>query len=305
MSLVLSDETKEAKEAAEQFVNDKKMSFTDFLASFGSNAIGVASPLNIINYPGAKKNFAKALVRQELGVEGKVIEPFVGGGSVSRTLINSGISNTAVAGDTNPRLLNIHKQIRSNPDFKPALKEKLDTLFSLPKSKQVEYVNSLLSNSTTDYLEQAVNDVIVGNYSSTYRIPEHPKRISMERRISKEGLLNRVDEHKQVLQHTDIELRPWQETVKVAKPGDLVVLDPPYYNTKNYPGGKFTGTEELVDTIKELQAGGTHGFVFDSPEGIEKYYKGLDKKVYFPSKRSEAVIGWGNVEKVFRKMFKE
>lgn len=248
---------------------------------------------SIIRYPGAKKSIASDIARTGVSVPGSVVEPFAGSAAASRILTESGVAGKPpVIGDINPRVIAIHKAIQQNPDrFIESVRRLSDPIRVINSQETGDYVRGLYKSG----IASPAADTVIGNYSVSYNPPNQPL-FTPGKYISKEGLLNRIKSHYGAIKNADIGARPWQETVSAAKQGDIVFLDPPYYNTKGYYGGKFNTMqqEELAKYIERLKGSNISGVVFNSPAGAEKFYKDLDLKWRNPyTTRQEVMGGWG------------
>lgn len=219
----------------------------------------------IIPYYGGKFRTARSLarlIRSGLSEDGTYYEPFVGGAAVLIELS----PKRAVIGDVVPDLINLYECVRDDPqrvvDGYNRMKNRESTYYKIrnfDRSPHFKSRNRFFKASRYMYLCKMgfgtcrFNSIGLAN-QGYFRRPERPM-------YAHEDYVLHL--HK-ILQNTEIHLGDYRETIKGAKPGDVVYLDPPYIETRydQYWLDKFErkDVDELRDVVGRLDDDGV-GFV--------------------------------------------
>lgn len=185
--------------------------------------------------------------------EGRLVEPFVGGGAMFLYLRPA----SALLADSNAALIELYTVARDHID---ALRDALDKYQDLPHEEATYYEQR--ADEPTDPVRRAARLIYLNKncFNGLYRLNKSGKfNVPFGRYKSKPKLYDadNLAAVSQALQSAELRVAPFQETLGAVKAGDFVYLDPPYYplsETSSFTG--YTGAgfghadqERLRDAI--------------------------------------------------------
>ena len=202
---------------------------------------------SVLKWVGGKRQLLDRLSQHFPKNFTRFYEPF--GGSLTVTLWvldNYPDVQSIFVADSNPRLVNLYKQIQKNPK---KFLEVVDIYIELDSDY---YELREKFNSTTNKLEEAVlmwllnkkcfNGLYRVNKSGNFNVPEGKSSVNWEQQ--KENLKKFSDKinNKKI----SIECCDFQDFFKIHKPtsSDLVYVDPPYWDTFTAYTGTTFGEQE-------------------------------------------------------------
>lgn len=191
---------------------------------------------------------------------GTYYEPFVGGGSVFRRLIDSDIKyNKIVCSDINNDLIKLWINIRDKPkDLTVGYSCKWTELNTCKNEEDKEnYYYSTRkefneSRNTVDFLfltRTSYSGLIRYNKKGEYNSPFHFNRPGMNPNM----LSKIINDWSIKIQDVEFMLRPYTELI--TKPDDFVFMDPPYFNTSaQIYNGKIL-FQDYINFVSNLNCG--------------------------------------------------
>jgi DNA adenine methylase len=190
------------------------------LESSGSQISGMKGCEPLLKWPGGKRALLPYLLPLIPQNYKRYIEPFFGGGALYFQLQ----PQRAYLSDTNQELINCYRQLRDNPDEVIASLSRMRNSESqyyrirslslhspIRRAARLIYLTSLSFNGI--YRENRLGEFNVPYGYRTYLNPMQPQRIAA---ISA------------ALRRSRLECLDFEESLKRARQGDLVYLDPPY-----------------------------------------------------------------------------
>ena len=199
----------------------------------------------IVKWSGSKRSQAENIIK-EFGNFNTYFEPFIGGGSI---LYYASPKGNSIGGDINLPLIELWKLVKNNPEeVYLEYKKKWEQLqimgheyfYTVRESFNKNYSpHSLLFLTRT-----CVNGLIRYNKNGEFNNSFHHSR----KGINPERLKKIIFKWSEKIQSTTFLHGDYRETTKLAKEGDLVYLDPPYFSTK----GRYFGTIDFDEFIKYL-----------------------------------------------------
>lgn len=163
-------------------------------------------------------------------------EPFLGGGAVFFALAKGKRYTDAILGDMNPDLINAYQVIKSNP--KELIQELTNGKYIYDRSI---YLGIRSEHMRINPIERAARFIYLNKtgFNGLYRVNKKgefnvPFGKFTDPLVCDEGNILAVSE---TLRHVQIANVTFSETTKLARSGDAVFMDPPYYpisNTSNF-----------------------------------------------------------------------
>jgi DNA adenine methylase len=210
----------------------------------------------------------------------RLIEPFVGGGSV---FFSFGVSQPAILNDRNTELLNLYKMVKTNPyelmtivDIfsKGYCEESYYTIRAWSPDEDVyKAARTLFLNKT------CFNGLFRKNQSGQFNVP-FCKKPTCPVIYNKENILTAS----LALQHATLLCRDFESAIDMATEGDLVYCDPPYDRVTSssftsYTEAGFSREDQtrLRDACVRAKERGAFVFVSNAPtEFIKEIYSGFN-----------------------------
>ncbi len=236
-------------------------------------------PKPFVKWAGGKRQIIDELIRRVPKIFGTYFEPFVGGGALLFELQ----PEKAVIGDTNFELINAYLVIRDK------VEELIEDLKRHKNEKEYYYRMRSLDPETLDPVKRASRFIYLNRtcYNGLWRVNSKgefnvPFGRHKNPKICDEENLRAVSEY---LRRADIKIvcGDYKETLKEAKEGDFVYLDPPYAPVSGtsrftkYTGKGFSlkDQEELAEVFRELDRRGCYVMLSNSDtEFVRKLYRG-------------------------------
>lgn len=209
----------------------------------------------------------------------RLIEPFCGSGAV---MMNTAYSNYVLA-DINADVINTYKTIRTSPDLVITLLSELYE--SCRKREQYDAIRAEFNARTARSERMAAIFIYMNRHGyrglcrynkrkgefnvpwGDYRKPYFPEK---EIRCMADRLVN-----------TELLCAGFEDSLKLAREGDVVYCDPPYVNPgkfTNYHSSGFTEAQQraLVDILNKLPEKGVHVVASShDAENIRHMYTGF------------------------------
>ncbi len=225
---------------------------------------------------GAEKKTCRALFRWQGGKQrlrgritdlfplgiGRYIEPFVGAGSVIIEMRSRGFKGSAFLGDWNAEVVNVHRIVAADPDgFEAAYRFHFEMHcrehFNWLRNQDASGWTSVERAARFVYIAKAAFHGLVrvdrrGRIISTYGTGE-PGRVRLDG--------DRIRAVSAALREADIRHGDFGWVSEVARPGDLVFLDPPYFGGNcAYVADGFGEDDHrrLLRLCRALDARGVH-----------------------------------------------
>ena len=225
-------------------------------------------PRPFVKWVGGKRQIIEILKENLPKNFDTYIEPFVGGGALFFELL----PRKAVINDLNEELINAYRTIKEYPhqlveDLKKHKNE--EEYFYDIRSSNPENLNQIERASRFIYLNKTCfNGLYRENSKGQFNVPfgkyKSPRIVDKENILAISEYLNTAD--------VTISNEDYKETVKSAKRGDFIYLDPPYYPlNKNSSFTKYTKYDfteedhvELFEEFVKLDTKGCHVMLSNS-----------------------------------------
>ena len=214
-----------------------------------------------IKWSGSKRSQAKKILEYFPREIETYFEPFCGGASVFRALVDSDIKvKRFVLSDSNPNLINLWGRIKDLPNMVVDTYRRLwdemknkDTV-----SKKQEFYNSIRDVYNNTYspclfmflMRTCYNGMPRFNKKGKFNTPYHLNRDG----IDPYKLEDIIYDWHRALNEQDVELECCDYTEINPEKGDFVYLDPPYNGTKGLYMGSFD-SGKMFDWIRDLDCG--------------------------------------------------
>jgi len=238
-----------------------------------------------LKWVGSKRQLAPYL-KEKLTNKSRLIEPFVGSGAVFMATDYK----EYILSDINPDLIHMYQIIKDDCD---SFIEKASSLFTGVVKKEEYYFNRKKFNESTDKMERAClflylnkycfNGVCRYNSKGGFNVPmgEITKNPSFP-----ESDIRKFS-HKLNSCKTTLIVQSFELTMKMAKDGDVVYCDPPYYpltkteNFVNYHTAGFGLREQelLAKEASSLKSKGVDVFISNNPTATYLYPESLIEDV--------------------------
>jgi len=268
---------------------DLEKSFTEFEENY--NEYKKQSPIPFVKWVGGKRQLARQFRDMDLyppdsfnPLTATYFEPFVGGGAMFFDLL----PKKAVLSDLNSDLVTTYNVIKSNTEklitkLKEHKKKNCKDYFLKIRKQNPKKLSDVSIAARFIYLNRTCfNGMYRVNKSGHFNVP-YGKYVNPL--ICNEENLMKV---KNSLKSVKILNQDYKKTLKIAKNGDFIYLDPPYYpvnrtsNFTSYTSETFLEKEqeELRDTYLKLHKRGCFVMLSNSDTPfIKELYSDLDKNI--------------------------
>lgn len=231
----------------------------------------------IIKWSGSKRSVAPAL-SAFIAPTKRFFDPFVGGGSI----LPFRNSQSAIAGDVIPELISLWKLIQSSPEsVANGYQERWGRLQSDGYLVYYEIRDSF--NSTRNPIDllflsrTCVNGLIRFNKDGDFNNSLHHTRPG----ISPITLRKIVHEWSLVIKNIEFITSDYKDTLRTAKEGDFVFLDPPYGGTRGRYIPNAFNLDEFYSELERLNSLNIRWLLtFDGHAGERAYSAAPPKKLY-------------------------
>lgn len=231
----------------------------------------------VIKWSGSKRSQSDKIKSFFPEAFGTYYEPFIGGGSILYALS----PEKSICGDICKPLIDLWIEIRDNP---VALAEEYRVRWTrLQEEGYTAYyaIRDEFNREKSPYdlmflSRTCVNGLIRFNDKGEFNNSLHYSR----KGINPDTLERIILDWSQHIQNTVFMAEDYAVTTSTAKAGDIVYLDPPYFNTK----GMYFGTidfDRFLEYLKDLNSRGIKYMLsFDGKRGEEDYTVALPKDLY-------------------------
>jgi len=240
-----------------------------YLFEVQANKKHLVEPFNtaLLKWIGSKQRMAHEIISYFPVEFGAYFEPFLGSGGVLSTLV----PKVAVASDTFAPLMEIWQTLKKSPaTLKEWYQERWQKMMDGNKVEVYEEIkasyNSKPNGADLLFLTRSCYGGVVrfrkaDGYMST--------PCGIHKPISPESFSRRVDEwHKRVSGTTFLHL-DYEESMSLAKPGDLIYCDPPYSHSQAILyGAQLFDLKHLLSVIEKCKERGV--FVALSIDGTKR-----------------------------------
>ena len=246
---------------------DMQKRYLDDILSFSTGTMRI---------PGRKiKGYADDIMQMFSPVKGIYREPFLGSGTLLRQLFHKGfIKGRAVVSESNARVRNVHTQLQRNSGDVLEQTMKYKNLHDIgSQDGRIKFLRELEENyQWLTKAEQAAADIVIGQHTRLH-IPGVKTIQAPGKYIKAEGLKTRLEEMSKALRETQANIfSDFHQSLRGAKRGDFLLLDPPYHGVSGY--GKSFSTKELNRLYQSFKKS-TSGVLYESDKAIP-YYPGAD-----------------------------
>lgn len=240
----------------------------------------------VIKWSGSKRSQAYSLLTFFPKDIDTYYEPFIGGGSVLRALLNNKNDfkiNHYVCCDNDANLINLWNTIKENPELvyqhykelwdelnKDGDKARKRDFFTLIRKRLNEEHNPLdfmfIMRTTTNGMPRYNND---GEFNNSFHITRDG--------INPETLKEIIFDWSQILNENNVEFRNCSYSTIEPKENDFCYLDPPYANTKGMYGGNFN-QDEFFEWLSKLKC--HYAWSYNGMSGKEDNTFDVPKELY-------------------------
>lgn len=237
-----------------------------------------------VKWSGSKRSQAKEIVENLPKKINTYYEPFCGGCSVLRQLLNSDIKvNEYICSDINKDLINLWNKIKENP-YELALN--YENLWNkLNKDDDKERKKRFFEEVRARYnLSHNESDFLFIMRTTTKGMPRYNKKgefnnsFHITRNGIKPNTLCRIlQEWSTILQEKNVNFLHKDYLEITSKEDDVLYLDPPYFHTKGMYFGRID-YKEFFKWLKEQK--GYYLLSFDGISGVEDNTYDLPKELY-------------------------
>lgn len=238
--------------------------------------------MRFLRYPGSKRKFIPSIAKylpQNKNIEGKYIEPFVGGGAVYLSIS----PQKAILNDINTDLIDLYKGIRNYP-------KKVWKIFSEFPSGKTSYYKIRNSEYKKRHIAYRAARILYLNRTCFKGMWRHGDDGNFnvgyggeERRwvINEANLIQLSKEFKRA----EIVCEDFEYILDLAEDGDFIFLDPPYkpgekeLKNAHYSYGKFSFDDQvrLANSLKRITKEKNIKWLMTNSNHreIKKLYKGF------------------------------
>ena len=251
----------------------------------------------IIKWTGSKRVISSDIIYYFPKEIDTYYEPFLGGGSILRALIDSDIKvNTYRCSDNNKDLMNIWVYIKYFPDVVVSeYKKRWNELYSLKEDsdKRVQYFYEIRKRFNNSH---NVHDFIFLLRTCFNGMPRYNKNgeFNTSFHFSRDGIIPSsyekiIYDWNKCLNSNNIsfECGSYEKIIKDATKDDFIYMDPPYNNSKTLYYGNFNDSN-LFEEIKKINCkwilsydgiSGDKDNTYSVPKGLYKHHVYVDSGV--------------------------
>lgn len=237
-----------------------------------------------IKWSGSKRSQAHVIVKQFPNKINTYYEPFCGGCSVVRTLIESDIKvKRYVCSDCNADLINLWNAIKETPQQVSLHYSILWQILNKDddRARKREYFETVRerlnqTHSPLDFMfimRTCTNGMPRYNAKGEFNNSFHMKRNG----INPSTLAKIVKEWSEILNKYNVEFMVCDYSEITPKEGDFVYIDPPYANSKGMYNGAFD-KERMFDWMRTLKCG--YALSYDGISGTENKTYNVPSDLY-------------------------
>lgn len=181
----------------------------------------------LCNFAGGKVEAANQLMAHLPPEYGDIYLPCVGRADIVQILRAHGVEKHIYASDINPRLVLCHNAVKRCPEEVISVLEEHRHKHSPDYYLEIRdrfHPNMPLAHAGADYIYIANNA-----YWGVIRMAAGGRCTNISARTKFNFSPSAVRNHSRFIRSTDIVVEDYAANVSLAKPGDLVILDPPYF----------------------------------------------------------------------------
>lgn len=249
----------------------------DFVSRDKEITADIKAPPSLLKWTGSKRSQALRIYQLSPASINKYFEPFLGGGSVLYFFHE----NNSVCSDIYSPLIEFWNMVKANPDklISDYTKDWLKLQKDFP-----DYFYDVRSrfNKKPNGLDLAfltrtcVNGIVRFNTSGEFNNSLHLSR----RGMTPDNFSQAVTKWSMRIKKTNFFCQNYLETLDLAKKGDFVYMDPPYFNNKQ----RYISTidfNEFWGAMEKLSSKGVRWAIsFDGSRGEREYNVEIPKGVY-------------------------
>ena len=242
----------------------------------------------VLKWSGSKRSQASEIISFFPKEIDTYYEPFLGGGSVFRALVESDIKvNKYILSDNNSDLMDLWQVIADAPNTLASEYEEYWSTMNkdVPKENQLhrrnfyEIIRKAFNETRNPYAfmflnRTCFNGLIRYNSKGEFNSPFHLNRNG----IQPDKLAKIIKEWSDLINFNDVEFRCCSYEDIKPKPNDFVYIDPPYANTKGmYQEGGFDN-QKMFEWMRNLPCG--YALSYDGLSGNQNKTFNVPKDIY-------------------------
>ena len=263
--------------------NSRIMTPTHALHKYLISSSLTTDPKPFVKWAGGKRQLLNILLKNVPDKFGTYIEPFVGGGA----LLFAFMPHKAIISDINSELITAYMTIKEhvNELIKSLSKHKNEEKYYYSMRSQKKYKSDINKTSRFIYLNKTCfNGLYRENSKGEFNVPfgryKNPNIVDRKNLLAISAYINSAD--------IKILNQDFRKTALMAKKGDFVYFDPPYYpltrtaSFTKYSKSDFTekDQENLSDIYKKLDKRGCYVMLANSNTTfVKKLYKAYNVQI--------------------------
>ena len=225
-----------------------------FEINYQMSFLGSDAPPQLLKWVGNKQRYAKEITRHFPSNYGRYIEPFLGSGAVLAAVS----PKNGIAGDSLGPLIDFWKQIQKDPA--PLLEYYESAWHEFQKNKLATYERLRESyNRKPNALDLLV--ICRSCYGGVVRFTKRgtiSTPVGAHTPISSQSLAQRIRAWRERIKHVKFLNQNFEETMAMAKEGDIIYCDPPYCHSQAILyGAQDFSLERLFQSIRECKKRGS------------------------------------------------
>jgi DNA adenine methylase len=213
--------------------------------------------MSLLKWIGSKQRMAHEIISYFPAEFGKYFEPFLGSGGVLGTLI----PRKAIASDTFLPLIEIWQTLKKSPDtLKQWYSERWERMAT---GEKVEIYEQIKSSYNSKPNGADLLFLTRSSYGGVVRFRKADGYMStpcgIHKPIAPESFSRRVDEWRKRIMGTTFFHLDYEESMSMAKSGDLIYCDPPYAHSQSILyGAQSFSLEHLLSVIEKCKSRGIY-----------------------------------------------
>jgi DNA adenine methylase len=241
--------------------------------------VTVAAERHLFRYLGGKGHLVERvapMIKAHLeATKGKLVSPFYGSGAIEQA-----VGGTQIAGDLNEDLICFWRQVAWDGSTMLVSVEDFDAMVRCGRPRSRPIYNAVRKLKLHEDHHRAArflwlqsfcfNGIWRVNKSGGHNVPPDPKRLKQRWPFGGSEAMESV---KRRLMGTTLRCSHWHSVIREAKPGDVLLVDPPYGIFDGYTPGGFDrrAHEDLSQQLQRMAEDGVAVVAFNGPENADLY----------------------------------
>lgn len=261
---------------------------------------------HIVQYQGSKRNLAPQILQYIPHRFNRLIEPFAGMAAITIAVAKQHRAKKYIVNDLNEPLVRILHEAIETPDILIEAYNKVwNEQFHYPEGSVAHFYKVRddfnAGGKSAENMLYLLARCVKGSvrYSSNGMFNQSPDK--RRNGTSPKNIASNVTEISSILKgHVEFMARDYREVLQIAKPGDVVYMDPPYQGVCSRKDNRyFSGIvfEEFVEAIEGLNRRGIDYIIsYDGACGKKQYgvdlpeYLGLEKILLKAGLSSQSIL---------------